>query len=99
VVIGYNEQAMKLFTGPGYFVAREDKSESGVQTVVIDYKQIPNEKVPSWPGILPNTARLSRFIYNGTSDWMWKVSSHVSVGRARRDSGWMDNWFVLNRED
>lgn len=97
--IGYNEQAMKLFTGPGYFVAREAKSESGVTTVVVDYKLEPKEKPAAWPKILPNSARLSRFIYNGTNDWMWKVSKHVTVGRARRDSGWMPNWFVLCRQD
>jgi hypothetical protein len=67
--------------------------------VVVDYKLLPNEKPAEWPKILPNTARLSRFIYNCTNDWMWKVSKHVTVGRARRDSGWMPNWFVLCRED
>jgi hypothetical protein len=99
IAIGYNEQAMKFFTGPGFFVAREDTSESGVLTVVVDYKLLPDEKPESWPTILPNTARLSRFVYNGTRDWMWKVSRHVTIGRARRDAGWMDNWFVLCRED
>jgi len=94
---GYNHQAMAPFTGPGYFVAREDEAEGGVRTVVVDYTALPDERPPVWPAILPNTARLSRFIYNGTRDWMWKVSEGVTVGRARRESGWMDNWFVLVR--
>jgi hypothetical protein len=97
--VGYNEQTMRAFTGPGFFVAREERHESGEKTVVIDYTRLPDEKVATWPEILPNTARLSRFIYNGTQDWMWRVSKHVTIGRARRASGWMDNWFVLCREE
>ena len=98
VLFGYNEQSMKVFTGPGYFVAREDTHESGVSTVVIDYKAEADERPKTWPVILPNAARLSRWIYFGTRDWMWTVSRHVTVGRAQRDTGWMDNWFVLCRE-
>ena len=94
--VGYNEQAMRTFTGPGYFTAREDELD-GARTVVIDYKALPTQSVAGWPEILPNTARLSRFIYNGTEDWMWRVSRHVTIGRARRASGWMNNWFVLCR--
>ena len=99
IALGYNEQTMKTFTGPGFFVAREAASESGVKTVVVDYTLLPDHKPDAWPTILPNTARLSRFVYNGTNDWMWKVSANVTVGRARRESGWMPNWFVLCRED
>lgn len=99
VAWGYNEQALRPFTGPGYFVAREDEPESGPRTVVIDYcASLPEEKPEGWPAILPNRARLSRFIYYGTRDWMWRVSNHVTIGRARRGSGWMDNWFLLCRE-
>jgi hypothetical protein len=97
--VGYNEQTMKLFTGPGFFTAREDLIESKGPTVVVDYTLLPSEKVESWPPILSNKARLSRFVYNGTMDWMWKVSNNVSVGRASRGGQWMDNWFVLCRQD
>ena len=93
---GYNEQTMRPFTGPGFFTAREDELD-GVKTVVIDYKDLPSQAAEGWPSILPNTARLSRFVYNGTEDWMWRVSKHVTIGRARRASGWMNNWFVLCR--
>jgi hypothetical protein len=27
------------------------------------------------------------------------ISSHVTIGRARKKQGWMDAWFVLVRED
>lgn len=92
---GYNEQSFKAFTGPGYFVARDAADGE----VVIDYTRIPPAKPPEWPPILPNSARLSRFIYDGTRDFMRGVSRHVSVGRATRGGKTMDNWFVLCRDD
>lgn len=98
VAYGYNRQPTSAFTGPGYFAAREAVSEEGVRTVVIDYTaELPQETPAGWPKVIPNSARLSRFIYYGTQDWMWRVSEHVTIGRARRASGWMDNWFVLCR--
>lgn len=91
---GYNEQAMRLFTGPGYFVTREIEHDE----VLIDYTVVPPAKPAAWPEILPNSARLSRFVYNGTQDTMRGVSHHVSIGRAARAGKWMDNWFVLCRD-
>lgn len=90
---GYNEQPFKTLTGPGYFVARQ---ESALE-VVIDYCEVPPRKPAAWPAILPNSARLSRFIYYRTRDFMRGVSRHVSVGRATREGRPMDNWFVLCR--
>lgn len=98
VAYGYNEQAMKWITGPGYFIAREAEHDSGVRTVVIDYYEVPTEKPNSWPPIKPNSAGLSRAVYQINS-WLWKVSGHVSVGRVKKPAGWQDNWFVLCRED
>jgi hypothetical protein len=92
---GYNHQAMQPVTGPGYFVAHP-WTEGGV---VIDYTMIPPKHPEGWPAILPNDAKLSRFIYNGTKDVMRRVSQHVTVGRAQRGDTVMDNWFVLVRED
>jgi hypothetical protein len=91
---GYNEQRFKAFTGPGYFVARP----AGDLEVVIDYCEVPPRTPPQWPPILPNSARLSRFIYYRTRDFMRGVSTHVSIGRATREGKPMDNWFVLCRE-
>jgi hypothetical protein len=91
---GYNEQTMKAFTGPGYFVAYNiDDGE-----VNIDYTRVPPKGAPGWPDVLPNSAKLSRFIYNGTQDRMRGVSKHVTIGRASRAGKDMDNWFVLVRE-
>ena len=92
---GYNEQTWKTLTGPGYFVARQEKDRE----VLIDYCEVPPAKPDEWPPILPNSARLSRFIYYRTKDLMRGVSRHVTIGRASRDGKPMDNWFVLCRED
>jgi hypothetical protein len=97
---GYNEQPLKLFTGPGYFVCRAttaaDLDQHGV---VIDYTLQPGGKADGWPAFIPNDKRLSRFIYNGTRDYMRGVSRHVSIGRASRGKDWMPNWFVLCRAE
>ena len=42
---------------------------------VIDYLMEPEFKHEDWPQILSNKQRLSKFIYNETRDWMWKVSA------------------------
>lgn len=92
---GYNEQTMRFATGPGYFIARD----AGKGEVVIDYHDVPDRKPEGWPKILPNSARLSRFVYYRTRDYMRGVSKHVSIGRAMRDEKMMDNWFVLCRDE
>jgi hypothetical protein len=92
-VWGYNEQAIKTLTGPGYFTARQASDYE----VAIDYAQLPTEKPDSWPAVLPNSARLGRFIYDGTLDLVRAVSEHVVIGRAARRGSPMDNWFVLCR--
>jgi len=92
---GYNEQPFKTATGPGYFTARQENE----QEVVIDYLQAPPFHPDGWPPILPNSARLSRFVYYQTRDIMRGVSEHVSVGRATRSGKNLDNWFVLCRQE
>lgn len=85
-------------TGPGYFVCYEIPGSE----VLIDYTQVPAVDAPrpeGWPGVRPNSAGMSRYIYNGTQDTMRGVSRHVSIGRAARAGKWMDNWFVLCRRE
>jgi len=95
---GYNEQTMRAFTGPGYFVAYVPTEALALAgSVVIDYRRVPPSHPDAWPNILPNSARLSRFIYNGTVDVMRRVSAHVSIGRAMRGNSPMDAWFALVR--
>src|SRR5579859_5288511 len=98
---GYNEnpRAIRAATGPGYFVCYAIDAGQ----VLIDYCQVPTDKPPGkpdgWPDVRPNSAGLSRFIYNRTKDTMRGVSDHVSIGRAARDGKAMDNWFVLCRRE
>ncbi|MCB9728162.1 MAG: hypothetical protein H6746_06755 [Deltaproteobacteria bacterium] len=79
---GYNEGATRGLIGPGYYVAREfpERGEVGV-----DYLQVPPEdaKLPAgWPSIRPNESGLQRFVYANMIDYLRKVSSHVTIGRA-----------------
>ena len=96
---GYNYQPTKWLaplTGPGYFVAYDSK---GLGSVAVDYTRIPTGKPAEWPEIHDNSYRLSRFIYNGTIDYLRRVSQHLLIGRATRDGKEMPNWFLLCRED
>lgn len=96
---GYNYQPTKWLaplTGPGYFVAYDS---NGLGGVAVDYTRIPQGKPAEWPEIHDNTYRLSRFIYNGTIDYLRRVSPHLLIGRATRDGKEMPNWFLLCRED
>ena len=101
---GYNdvrEGPHGFATGPGYFVlhAPADRSDAREGELDIDYRKLPPSKPESWPKIIPNEARLGRFIYAGMVDVMRGVSQHVSVGRAFKDGKYMDAYFVLCRED
>jgi hypothetical protein len=95
-LVGFNFQGLSGLTGPGYYVAHPAADEGEVD---IDYTMVPTEKVATWPEIVPNSVKLGRFVYYGMVDVMRGISSHVSIGRARKKSGWMDAWFVLVRED
>ena len=97
---GYNEQTMKGVTGPGYF-SLLDKKEGphGKKQVAINYYDEPGFKYDSWSKMAKNTSGLSRFVYGNMHDWMWKVSDHVSIGKANKNGKFMNNWFILCRED
>ena len=93
---GYNRNSATIETavGPGYFVA----VPYGDGEVLVDYLQVPPAKLPHWPTILPNSSRLSRFVYNGTQDVLRGVSQHVSIGRAMKAGKYLPAWFVLCRQ-
>jgi len=96
---GYNYQPTKWLgplTGPGYFVAYDS---NGLGGVAVDYTRIPPAKPAEWPDIVDNSFRLSRFIYNGTIDYLRRVSPHLLIGRATRAGKEMPNYFLLCRED
>jgi len=93
---GYNRAGgfIESVVGPGYFVAYP----RGDQEVLVDYLRVPAGRPPHWPDVLPNSVRLSRFVYYGTQDILRGVSRHVTIGRATKDGKPMSAWFTLCRE-
>jgi hypothetical protein len=98
---GHNLQSTSVFSGPGYFVVHPPAEEGGAEQgeVDIDYTMLPDEKPASWPPIVPSSTRLGVFIYSGMIDVMRGISSHVCIGRSKKKGRWIDNWFVLVRQD
>ena len=95
---GYNEGSTRGVVGPGYFVCRPtDGDERG--SVVIDYTLVPAGKCDEWPDYKPNESGISRFVYSGMQDFMRKISSHVTLGRAYIKGKASNNYFILCRED
>lgn len=90
---GYNRASalVSKAVGPGYCTAYEGPG----QEVLVDYTRLPEGKPESWPEIIPNQARLGRFVYANMIDALRAVSRHVTVGRTIRNNQVMDNWFVL----
>jgi hypothetical protein len=99
---GYNHQSLSAVTGPGYYVAHvvdTATDKDAPSAYVINYTRLPPKKAEGWPEIIPNEAKLGRFVYAGMKDYMRVVSSHVSIGRAYKKGQAMDAWFLLCRED
>ncbi|MCZ7685424.1 MAG: hypothetical protein M5U28_44270 [Sandaracinaceae bacterium] len=105
-LFGYNA-SNAFFITPGYFVAYETDGHEEWERrggVVVDYHQIPDGEVPAgWPAIVPNSRGLQRLVYHLTRDFMRRVSSRASIGRASREDEkgdvLLDYWFTLCRRD
>lgn len=93
-VIGYNEQTMRAFTGPGFFTVLPAGEE-----IVIDYTQVPEAKdVPEiWPAVKPNARGLSHFVYKDMQDYCRRVSRDVVIGHATKHGESIGHYFVLAR--
>jgi hypothetical protein len=102
-LFGYNHAPSGKLVGPGYFVAvptREQPAWTERGPIVVDYFQVPDGPVPGeWPKVVPNSKGLQRFVYNGTRDFMRRVSAHVSIGAAYKGEKALDHYFVLVRQD
>jgi hypothetical protein len=101
-LFGFNEGPTRRVIGPGYFVARDTEGEGGDRrgAVVVDYFLVPDAPVaPAWPEVKPNTSGLQRFVFNRTRDYMRRVSSHVSIGKAIKDERRTMGYFILCRQD
>lgn len=97
VLFGYNEGASRPLIGPGYFIVRETPADPRGGTVV-DYWSVPHEKPSEWPTIHPNEWGLQRLVYAHMEDFLRRVSTHVSIGRAWRERRETSNYFLLCRE-
>jgi hypothetical protein len=97
---GYNHQLFGWATGPGYFVAHPPTGPGDEPShFVVDYTRLPASQVSGWPTLVPNSARLGRFVFRGMQDYLRRVSSHTSIGRAYRNGKPSDNWFILCRDE
>lgn len=94
-LMGFNYQAMSPITGPGYYIATEDKERG---EVLVDYRRVPDCHPPGWPEIRSNETGLGRFVYGFMVDTLRRVSEHVTIGSASRGGKDTGNWFVLCRE-
>jgi hypothetical protein len=94
---GYNEGPTRSFIGPGYFVVRQTPTDPRGATVV-DYWSVPPEKPAEWPTIRSNESGLQRLVYAHMEDFLRKVSTHVSIGRAWRERRETPHHFLLCRE-
>jgi hypothetical protein len=54
--------------------------------------------VEGWPKVVANNVGLQVLVYNGTRDFMRRVSDHVSIGAAYKGENPLDHYFTLVRE-
>ena len=99
VVYGYNWNGIPTWStlGPGYFVGHFDGAQ---QAFGLDYYETPPASAPlpaGWPTIVPNERGLQFFIYGKMIDYMRKVGSGVTIGRAWKHGRMTNNYFVLAR--
>lgn len=97
ILLGYNEGPTRALIGPGYFVTRvSDLPDRG--HIVIDYTMRPEKKAKGWPDIKDNESGLGRVVYGFMHDYLRKVSTHVTIGKAWKHGKETENYFVLLRE-
>ena len=98
LLVGYNEGPTRPYVGPGYFTTRlSDEADRGA--TVIDYTMIRTERAEGWPNIKPNTSGMCKVVYGNMLDYLRKVSTHVTIGKAWKNGKETENYFMLLRED
>ncbi len=102
-LFGYNEGVTRALLGPGYFVAHPtagNREWEARGAVVVDYFMVPDGPVVSgWPKVVPNSRGLQLLVYQGTRDFMRRVSQHVSIGAAFKGERPLGAYFTLCRQD
>jgi hypothetical protein len=96
-VIGYNHQTMSWITGPGFFTCVPAPQPERKKEVLIDYTQVPAEKLPEWPAIKSNSGGFSRLVYHNLHDFLRRVSRDVVIGEATRMGKPMNSYFMISR--
>ena len=100
-IFGYNEGGARWLIGPGYFQLVPTAGNASFEergAWVVDYFKVPDGPVPpSWPWVVPNWVGPQVLVYNGTRDFMRKVSEHVSVGKPWSRMGELPFCFALVR--
>ena len=98
---GYNEGSTRPLIGPGYFVTIPTAGHASWETrgaVVVDYFQVPQGPVATgWPKVVNNQTGVQILVYNGTRDFMRRVSDHVLIGAAYKGENPLDHYFTLVR--
>lgn len=99
---GYNEGATRPLIGPGFFVTVPTAGTAAWETrgaIVVDYFQVPQGPVVSgWPKVVNNQTGLQVLVYNGTRDFMRRVSDFVTIGAAYKGEDPLDHYFTLVRQ-
>lgn len=97
---GFNRQfGVARVSEPGYFVVSEGQGDHANE-LVIDYTKVPKSKPPEWPDIEANDQGfLNKVVWGGMVDYLRRVSTHVSIGRATKDGKGIGQYFALVRRD
>ena len=102
-LFGYNQSPFVGPIGPGCFVALTTAGKPEWEArggVVVDYFQVPDGPIPDgWPRVVKNSRGLSFFVYDGTRDFLRRVSKHVSIGAAYKGEKALDHYFMLCRRE
>jgi hypothetical protein len=91
-VFGYNEQFWRLFTGPGFFVVREDQSGE----LLFDYTQTPQQAPAGWPRARGHMG-IGYLVYGGMIDRNRRVSKHTVLGAAFRRGKAIGQYYLLTK--
>jgi len=97
-IFGYNHQANRIITGPGYFVVKQGDGEREGE-VLFDYTEAPPFEPKGWPAIAPNDQGLSRYVFANMHDWVRRVANGVFVGCAFKLGVDQDTYFSLTSQD
>ena len=97
-IYGFNEQSLRMFSGPGYFAVTKGEGEHEGE-LVFDYDKVPKTKPEHWPTIEKNDGFISGIVNGGMTDYLRALSSHVSIGVAYKNGKHRGFWFTLVRKD